>query len=105
MPNSRNPVRTGKPVPACRLAAPLDSIAPRRSGVRVPLAPLARIRRLDHTLLAVASACAALGAHSAVAHALPPCEAAPCASDTGRPVAILSYYRGRDLTELIDAEL
>lgn len=40
-----------------------------------------------------------------MAHALPPCEAAPCASDTARPVAVLAYYRGRDLTELINAEL
>jgi len=56
-------------------------------------------------VLAVASACAALGAAAAAAHALPPCETAPCAADAGRPVAILSYYRGRDLTELIKAEL
>ena len=66
---------------------------------------MARIRRLDHTLLAVASACAAFAVPAAVARALPPCAAAPCASDAGRPVAILSYYRGRDLTELINAEL
>src|SRR4051794_16763731 len=68
-------------------------------------ANITRIARLDHTVLAVASACAALGAGAAAAHALPPCEAAPCAADAGRPVAILSYYRGRDLTELIKAEL
>lgn len=36
--------------------------------------------------------------------ALPPCDAAPCASDEGRPAAILAYYRGRDETNMIRAE-
>lgn len=48
--------------------------------------------------------CAVL-ASCAVAHALPPCAAAPCASDAGRPAAILAYLRGRDLDNLIRAEL
>jgi hypothetical protein len=41
----------------------------------------------------------------AASQPLPPCPAAPCASDAGRRVVILSYYRDRDLTNLINAEL
>jgi hypothetical protein len=37
------------------------------------------------------------------APALPSCAAAPCASDYGRPVVILDYYRGRHLPRLIRA--
>jgi hypothetical protein len=41
----------------------------------------------------------------AASQPLPPCPAAPCASDAGRRVVVLSYYRDRDLTNLINAEL
>lgn len=61
---------------------------------------MTRARATLAALLACLGA-AALAAPAALA--LPACASAPCASDSGRPVVILDYFRGRHLPRLIRA--
>ena len=61
--------------------------------------------RRPSLLLAIPLLCLCFAATAAPAGAaeLPPCDAAPCPSDAGKPVVILDYFRDRVLPRLVKA--